>query len=90
MLHAARRIGRPINTLSATRLPVGRTRLALGFASRPCDRFALVEDAEAAGLAETSVNTSISVLETYVNSAACQIAGFNNFENFSATGAFGE
>jgi len=40
-------------TLSATRLPATQRLPALGFAPRPCDRFALVEDEETTGLART-------------------------------------
>jgi len=49
-------------TLSAARLPaVSRRPLALR--SRPCDRFAFVEDEEAAGL----IRTTSRLLEKYVN-----------------------
>jgi hypothetical protein len=49
-------------TLSATRLPTAFPP-ALGFACRPCDRFAFVEDEEAAG----PIRTTSRLLEKYVN-----------------------
>jgi hypothetical protein len=49
-------------TLSAARLPTAFPP-ALGFACRPCDRFAFVEDEEAAGL----IRTASRRLKKYVN-----------------------
>jgi hypothetical protein len=49
-------------TLSAARLPTAFPP-ALGFACRPCDRFAFVEDEEAAGL----IRTTSRLLKKYVN-----------------------
>jgi hypothetical protein len=49
-------------TLSAARLPTALPP-ALGFACRPYDRFAFVEDEEAAGL----IHTTSRLLKKYVN-----------------------